>query len=135
MKSTQIFSFAGALLVLLGVLLGAFGAHALKEVLNDAQLVSFETGVRYQIIHGLALLLIPMRNPAIQLHGERWILRLWMLGTMLFSGSIYALNLGRVLSWDVKWLGPITPLGGTLLIGAWAMICVATLKIALQRKQ
>ena len=109
--------FTGAIFGGLAVILGAFGAHALKALLSPELLSSFETGVRYQMFHALLLLILPSLG-----YNQHQLKRLWLListGIVLFSGSIYALSLGSVLEWNVRWLGPVTPLGGTLLIAGW----------------
>jgi len=91
--------FTGTILLMISIVLGAFGAHALKEVLKEEQLISFETGVRYQMIHGLGLLIIGLNADR---HGFKLkaVYRLVLLGVLLFSVSIYFLALQDVL--DVK---------------------------------
>ncbi len=96
-----------------GVLLGAFGAHALEARLEEAGTTGlWETGVRYQIWHALALLAIAGLRPGAS---ARWLPGLFGLGALLFSGSLYGLALGG----PGVVLGPITPLGGVLLASAW----------------
>lgn len=108
---------------MLSVILGAFGAHALKARLTTDQLMSWETGVRYQMYHALALLLLAL------LEDKGWNLKpsviCFGVGVALFSGSIYLLSLGigpRAL------LGPITPIGGLLLIVGWAWLLKTALR-------
>ena len=103
-------------LILLSVVLGAFGAHALKAILSPEQLQSFETGVRYQMYSGLALLLIGFNSDQLQIKSFYW---LNLIGIILFSGSIYLLALQTQLGMSLKFLGPITPLGGSLIIISW----------------
>jgi len=111
---------------LLAVVLGAMGAHALKDVLSNNQLSSFETGVRYQMYH--ALLLLVLSN--IKELQSKFILWLIVLGIFLFSFSIYLLNLRFELNLEsLSILGPITPIGGILLISAWGSIIYKALKI------
>lgn len=116
-----------AILGALAVMAGAFGAHALKAVLSPEALASFETGVRYQMWHALALFVLeisPIRDSA-----KKRIAWLWLIGTILFSGSIYGLHLTKLFfgsSWSI--LGPITPIGGTLLILGWCLLIGAGLK-------
>ncbi len=101
----------------LGVIAGAFAAHALKERLDPASLNAFEVGVRYQIYHAIALLGLC----AVPLWSSRWIRCAgwsWLIGVLLFSGSLYGLAFT-----DWKWLGPVTPLGGVAFIVGW--VCVA----------
>ena len=90
------------------VLLGAFGAHGLKNVLSDAQLATYETGVRYHAYHALALLACGLRG---NLRLAPWLLS---AGILLFSGSLYLLVLT-----DLRWLGAITPVGGLALVAGW----------------
>ncbi|MCB0650777.1 MAG: DUF423 domain-containing protein [Saprospiraceae bacterium] len=116
----------GVLFALFAVIFGAFGAHALKEHLTPEHLISFETGVRYQFYHAFALMIISLlmykrKNKFIDYAG--W---LFTAGTILFSGSIYLLALRPVLNFSGSWLGPVTPLGGSLLIIGWAMLLVST---------
>lgn len=111
---------------LLAVVFGAMGAHALKDVLSNNQLSSFETGVKYQMYH--ALLLLVLSN--IKELQSKFILWLIVLGVFLFSFSIYLLNLRFELSLEgLSILGPITPIGGILLITAWGSIIYKALKI------
>ena len=116
----------GGLYGLLAVLLGAFGAHGLREVLSAASLASWQTGVLYQLVHAPVMLITAMWLR----HGGPAILRLagllFALGILTFSGSIYALVLFNT-SWSA-WLGPVTPLGGLALIAGWTCLCVAALK-------
>lgn len=111
---------------LLAVVLGALGAHALKEILSEDQIDSFETGVRYQMYHALLLLIISCLKEL----QSKAILFLIVAGVFLFSFSIYLLNLRYELGMEgLSFLGPITPIGGILLISAWASIIVKAFKI------
>ena len=114
---------AGALLGGLAVGLGAFGAHALKESYDEAALRTFETGVRYQMYHALALL----GCFALQAAGypTRTASLLFVAGTALFSGSLYGLAL-----LDLRWLGPVTPIGGVALLAGWTALIFAPRKRA-----
>ena len=125
----------GAFFMFTGVILGAFGAHALKNVLTPEQLESFQTGIRYQMYHGIAILLIAMKGHHFHLKFEKWIVSLFGIGIILFSWSIYLLNLRDVLGFSAKWLGPITPIGGTLLITAWILLFVEALRLLTRKKQ
>ncbi|MEJ6547093.1 MAG: DUF423 domain-containing protein [Flavobacteriaceae bacterium] len=113
--------FFGALLGMLAVIFGAFGAHALKKKASAAQLASFETGVKYQIYHALVLLVLgynfSYNNPL-----EDYIVGCFLLGTFLFSFSIYGLVLAGIAGKKARFLGPITPLGGLLLTIGWALL-------------
>ena len=107
-----------------GVILGAFGAHALKAKLSPDQLMSWETGVRYQLIHAACLLAVSLLlDKGLGLKPTVW---LWGIGVVLFSGSIYLLSLG--LGPKALW-GPITPLGGLLLILGWGWLFFQALKL------
>ena len=111
----------GAVYGLLSVVLGAFGAHALKKVLSVEKLTSFETGVRYQMYSALFLLIVgyilKFETPA-----EKWISILMIVGTFIFSFSIYLLAFNDVSGMNFKFLGPITPLGGLMMIISWGML-------------
>lgn len=116
----------GISFALTGVILGAFGAHALKAILSPERLLSFETGVRYQLIHALALLALSLYsqlNPPNMISAKRigWIAHFFIIGCVLFSGSIYGLALLSIMQFtSASILGPITPIGGLLLILGWA---------------
>lgn len=111
----------GALLIVIGIILGAFGAHALKEHLEPEQLTSYETGVRYQIYHGLALFMLGLASDKLSFNLV-WVQRLLFSGIILFSGSIYMLSIQEILNVSLRFLGPITPLGGLLLIIGWLVL-------------
>ncbi len=117
----------GALFGGTAVIAGAFGAHALKAVLSADQLLSFNTAVRYQMWHAVVLLLIDF-IPLAQ-KTKNALFWLFGLGVILFSGSIYLLNLSPLFN-GVKWsfLGPITPVGGILLITGWIVLLLSQLK-------
>lgn len=109
-----------------GVALGAFGAHALKGALAAAATREvWETAVRYQLLHAAALLGLAAWLRSSSGSAARralWAARLWAAGTLLFSGSLYALALG-----GPRWLGPVTPLGGAALIAGWLAALSAAL--------
>jgi uncharacterized membrane protein YgdD (TMEM256/DUF423 family) len=106
---------------LTAIILGAFGAHALKKVLTEAQLQSFEVGVRYQMYHALFLLFIGVFT---FLNEKERLIIFWLTisGVLFFSGSIYLLAINGITNLKTKWLGPITPIGGLLLISAWGYL-------------
>ena len=116
----------GAAFTLIAVILGAFGTHALKEVLSSNQLASFETGVRYQIFHGIVLLFTGFSFDKIQ--STRLISMIFIIGTLLFSISIYLLNLQEIIGTSLSFLGPITPIGGALLIAGWLIFLISLIK-------
>ena len=115
------------------IVLGAFGAHALKKVLTEIQLNTFEVGVRYQFYHALFLLFIANINH-LSSKTKKIILNLVLLGQLFFSGSIYLLSLQDVLNCNLKFLGPITPIGGCLLIAAWIVLLIAVVKDKSQKE-
>ena len=109
---------SAALLGAITIALGAFGAHGLKELLKEQTIDSFNTGVRYQMYHTLALLIVGLSS-RITDSTKKWFFRFMILGILLFSGSIYALSLKELLSVSNLSIGFITPLGGILLILGW----------------
>ena len=106
------------LFCLSAVILGAFGAHALKEVLSESQLSSFQTGVRYQFFHGLTILILSLNMNYFTKRLSR-IIKIMSAGIILFSFSIYLLNIQYLIGFSMSYLGPITPIGGLLLITSW----------------
>ena len=111
----------GAAFGMLSVILGAFGAHALKKILSVERLESFETGVRYQMYAAFFLLIVGYILK-FDTSSQKWISILMIAGTMLFSFSIYGLSLQDYLGVNLKFLGPITPLGGLFMILSWLML-------------
>jgi len=114
-----IFTFAG-LSGLVSVILGAFGAHALRGKLDERLMHAFETGVNYQLGHSIVLLICCM---LIQQWGKHWSLEFaaysFTAGIILFSGSLYLLAIT-----GMKWLGPVTPIGGLCLIVGWTLLSI-----------
>lgn len=102
----------------LSVIFGAFGAHALKKFVPDHLLKNFETGVKYQMYHAIVLLTIGFHFELVPTP----IYWLFTLGTVLFSFSIYGLVLSSAKDQKIKLLGPVTPIGGTLLVIGWVML-------------
>ena len=105
----------------LAVVFGAFGAHALKKILSETQLKSFETGVKYQMYHAIVLLIIGF-NFNLETTSEKYMVYSFMLGVLLFSFSIYGLVISSAKNKKLTFLGPITPLGGLLLIIGWILL-------------
>ncbi len=103
------------------ILLGAFGAHLLKKKLNLQQLQSFETGVKYQMYHAIVLLILGFQLPVTSTI-DNYIVYAFIIGTVLFSFSIYALVLLSANNKKLKFLGPITPLGGLFLALGWGLL-------------
>ena len=115
----RLFGVLGATSAGLAVAAGAFGAHLLRGRVPADLLAVFETGARYQMYHALALLLVAGAlsrgaAPALRVAGT-----LFVVGTVLFSGSLYLLALT-----DVRWLGAVTPLGGLCFLGGWASLAL-----------
>jgi uncharacterized membrane protein YgdD (TMEM256/DUF423 family) len=114
------FLLIGAVLGFLGVAFGAFGAHALKNRLSPEMLAVFETGVRYQMYHAFALLIVAAAighiGPARLLSMSGWA---FFAGVLFFSGSLYALSVS-----GVGILGAITPIGGLLFLIGWACLVI-----------
>ena len=115
-----------AILGIIAIILGAFGAHALKKVLSIEQLVTFETGVRYQMYHALFLLFIGLMDNVTE-KTKKTICFLVVFGVILFSGSIYLLATNDLTAFDFKSIGFLTPIGGLLLIMAWGVLLASSL--------
>jgi len=107
-----------AILGMIAIILGAFGAHALKKVLTIEELGTFETGVKYQMYHALFLLFIGLTT-FLSDKAKKGIFILTVVGIVLFSGSIYILATKSISGMDMKAFGIVTPIGGLLLISAW----------------
>ncbi len=123
MKTTIV---VASVLGLTSTMLGAFGAHALQDKLTVQQLQSFETAVRYQMYHALALFAVSWVS---LLGGGRLAVAsalCMVVGVVLFSGSIYGLVL-----FEWKWLGPVTPLGGILMMAGWVLLAISCAKLSL----
>ena len=116
----------GAVYGLLAVVFGAFGAHALKKKLTPEQLQSFETGVKYQMYH--AILMVSLGFFSNMLEEMVTLAICFILGTFLFSFSIYGLVLSASAGRKLKFLGRITPLGGLLLVVGWALLLFQALQ-------
>ncbi|MDR2282218.1 MAG: DUF423 domain-containing protein [Sphingobacterium sp.] len=116
----------GASFGILAITLGAFGAHAFKKIISTDKLASFEVGVRYQMYSALALLLIGF-SCDFTLYSQRLAVYGIAIGTILFSFSIYLLSFSEYWKANLRFLGPITPLGGLLMIIGWASLLVSFL--------
>lgn len=115
----------GSILGALAVMFGAFGAHALKGKLSPEYLEIFETAVRYQMYHALALVAVGLVATRIEANILKAAGVSFFLGTVVFSGSLYVLTLT-----GIKWLGMVTPFGGLLLIAGWVALAVAAFTVA-----
>jgi uncharacterized membrane protein YgdD (TMEM256/DUF423 family) len=123
------FFFIGSCLAGIAVILGAFGAHALKAKLEPDQLQVFETGVRYQMYHAFALIIVALLYDKFNQSILNYSGMLFISGIVFFSGSLYLLaskNLLGIESW--KFLGPITPLGGLCFIAGWLLLAISVFK-------
>jgi uncharacterized membrane protein YgdD (TMEM256/DUF423 family) len=111
----------GALYGMTAVILGALGSHAFKKILSIEKLQSFEIGIKYQMYHALLLLILGffLKMETCIEKTAAWFI---IFGTFLFSVSIYFLSFQEVLGRNLKFLGPITPLGGVLMISGWALL-------------
>jgi uncharacterized membrane protein YgdD (TMEM256/DUF423 family) len=117
------FLIIGATLCLLAIVLGAFGAHGLKSILTKDSLESFETGVRYQFFTGFTLLVIVLIGKSYSMDVKTALMFI-TIGGLLFSFSIYGLTLREQIPFSVKFLGPITPIGGMLIIIGWIVFLI-----------
>ncbi len=122
MQVRTIYLYAG-ILGLLAVILGAFGAHALKNYAEVGMLKAWEKAVLYQFIHTLGLLILPTVAQKMESGIVKWIGVCWIIGVILFSGSIYLLVLTNLV-----WLGPVTPFGGLFFIAGWIFLIVGAFK-------
>lgn len=119
----RLFLSIGSMSGALAVLLGAFGAHGLKDRLSERMLVNYMTGVEYHFYHTLALLvvgLVAMHYPSRQLSASGWA---FTIGILIFSGSLYVMALTGITK-----LGAITPIGGLCFIAGWILLAVAVIK-------
>jgi len=103
------------------VILGAFGAHYLKNLLSTEQLSSFQTAIRHQMFHGLSILILSLNNNKFT-SKLKISLSLMSLGIIFFSFSIYLLSLQNTFNLNLSYLGPITPIGGVFLITSWILL-------------
>ena len=118
MKINKNIVITAALLVALTIIVGAFGAHGLKELISEKSLVSFETGVRYQMYHVIVMLALGL-STGILPKTQKWVFWFFIIGILFFSGSIYLLALNEFLPFDTKLIAFTTPIGGFLLIIGW----------------
>ena len=116
-----------AILGILGIVLGAFAAHSLEKFLDVKAIKSFETGVRYQMYHAFFLLILGGTSFICQ-KTKLYVLILVITGVIFFSFSIYGLATNALTSFDFKTIAFITPIGGLLLILAWAILLINILK-------
>ena len=111
---------AGAIFMALAIVLGAFGAHALKDSLSPEMMKIYQTGVEYQFNNALGLLIIGLIGFHIHSKYIKWSGMLISIGIILFSGSLYILSLS-----GIHWIGAITPIGGVSFIAGWICLVLA----------
>ena len=123
MDRYTIWIITGSIFAALAVLFGAFGAHGLKSRVSAEDLIIFETGVRYQMYHALALILLGLiaMNPNTAITNLTFVL--FVTGIFIFSGTLYLIPLT-----GLRWLGAITPIGGTALIAGWISLIYNLIK-------
>ncbi len=107
-----------AIMGTLTIIIGAFGAHGLKEIVSEKTITSFETGVRYQMYHVIVILIIGF-SAFIDQKTQKWVSRFFMVGILLFSGSIYLIVMKDIFFINTKILSIATPIGGLFLIIGW----------------
>jgi len=119
----QTILISGAVFMALAVLLGAFGAHALKQIVSPEMLAVYKTGVEYQFYHALGLLLIGLIGFQVKSKYIRWAGFFVSIGIILFSGSLYVLSIS-----GIKAIGAITPIGGISFVAGWILLAIALWK-------
>ena len=122
--TARLFLLLGSVNAVFAVIIGAFGAHALKARLDESLMKIYQTGVEYHFYHSLGLILIGII--AMNISANIWLKTSgWMMfiGIILFSGSLYSLSI-----FNLRWLGIITPFGGMLFVLAWLSLCIAIFK-------
>lgn len=123
---SRLFLFLGGINAALVVILGAFGAHALKARLSPEMMTIYHTGIQYHLFHALGLLAVGLAAAWMPDSAPlKWSGWLMLAGVILFSGSLYLLSLT-----GHRWLGAVTPFGGVAFIAAWLMFCVAVVRSA-----
>jgi uncharacterized membrane protein YgdD (TMEM256/DUF423 family) len=122
-------TITASILAATSIMLGAFGAHALKELVTAERLATFEVGVRYQMYIGLSMLLLALSEDRIPFE-MRLVRMLMFIGVLLFSGSIYLIALSDLYGLSTKILGPLTPIGGLCLMLGWAVFIYRVWKVA-----
>ncbi|WP_343632217.1 DUF423 domain-containing protein [Fluviicola sp.] len=120
----------GLILVIIAIILGAFGAHGLKDLTSDNDiLAAFDTATKYQFFQGLGFLIIPFITTRFAISGKA-VFYLLLLGTIFFSGSIYGLTYSKVHAGGSlsKVFGPVTPIGGLLMIVGWTVLLIQVIR-------
>lgn len=117
---------AGSIYGALAIILGAFGAHALKKHMTAERLESFEVGVKYQMYHAIFLVVLGIMPAQLNIRGA---INIIIIGVFLFSFSIYGLTLSATFKKKIKILGPITPIGGLCMVIGWVMLLIQFIKL------
>jgi uncharacterized membrane protein YgdD (TMEM256/DUF423 family) len=117
-----------SILGMLAIILGAFAAHGLKELISSESLQTFETGVRYQMYHAIVLLLVGMTK-LFHIKTKKVLFYLMLVGLLFFSGSIYGLATNDLTHFDFKSLAFMTPIGGLLLISSWGLMLIKFVRL------
>jgi uncharacterized membrane protein YgdD (TMEM256/DUF423 family) len=129
MKLIKRMRFFGGLFMFLSVALGALASHYLEQWIDEKALSSFQTGVRYLTYHGLGLLVLSQFDYKSKEREHRMLFLSMVIGISLFSGSIFILSFKEYIPFSIRWMGPVTPLGGSLLLLAW-FLCVRNFRNA-----
>jgi uncharacterized membrane protein YgdD (TMEM256/DUF423 family) len=129
-KKNSLIPFYALCMIAISIALGAFGAHGLKPLLDSEKLTSYQTAVSYLMYHGLALIVLSMAQRVYSSLMLQTGIRLIMIGVIIFSCSIIALVIAPLWNLNLRFLGPITPIGGVILITAWFWTALAFLKYA-----
>lgn len=123
------FLIIGSLMMVLAVAIGAFAAHGLKPQLSEYQVGIFETGVRYQFYHALGLFIVALLVDKFSIKRLNAVGWLFAVGILFFSGSLYLLATKDLTGINAAFVGPITPLGGTLFIIGWTILLLEAIKM------
>lgn len=119
----------GSILAGLSVALGALGAHWLKVNISSSALISFQTGVQYQMYHALTMLMMAALPRKFHIRLFRFAFYAFLTGIIFFSGSIYLLSTREITGWSWSWMGPLTPLGGILFIAGWILLIFTAVRV------
>ncbi len=111
---------SGIIFMIIAIVLGAFFKHSMKDLLTLEQIESFDTGIRYQMIHSLSLICLGFNSSKIKFH--KMISNLFIIGIILFSFSIYFLSLKEFIGFSIDFIWPLTPIGGLILIISWLIL-------------
>ena len=128
MNQSKKYIITASILGALAVVFGAMAVHALEAHLDERSLNAFKTASRYQMYHALAFLMLGTLDKYLNEGISNWVYNMMLTGVVLFSGSIYLLSTAPIFGMQFKFLGPVTPFGGLLLITSWILIGVAAYK-------